>query len=391
MATLGVTNITISQIKTALGEISNNLSYLCKSGNINMFSKRKPVVDSRLSIPSNEVGQANNYGISVPLWNGANQAWTYTKPSGGALSPFRIGDFRGYYHDAGLPIIISSYTGVIHNIAYNSILQLSGISSVPDPDSPGLAIGDVLPGYFFAVQLKNSANEVVWGTNPIAESVGITIDFSLAPFNTNNWRNSTIELKFFMSSAAKTFAEADKSVIKKAIHSTASNLTTQSIQTTLTPFIEVEISGIRTSINSGTWMWPDGPYDPKDPPLPLVSTGPIALLCKFKNNGPGEYTISGSSFKFGTPSNYHNIDRRLPFLSNIYNTSGTPISGITIGAGQWSSDIILYDGYMLNWNGSSGQIPASPVDKFVIFKVYMNILGVDYAIGYASKRCASSL
>src|SRR5690554_7998 len=96
---LPTTNITTTIVRNELGVDTNNVGELCVHSNVNMWSKRKPVRDSRLSIPVNEVGRgsAQNYGLNIPGYQGDDDLiTTYERPTGGSSSPYRLGDFRGY-------------------------------------------------------------------------------------------------------------------------------------------------------------------------------------------------------------------------------------------------------------------------------------------------------
>ena len=107
--------VSIDDVKSVLGESSNDLATLCKSGNVNAFSKHKPVPYNKLFTDENEYvqGKDYNYGLSKPFKYAVAQLYTkgstvgdsifdedrpltYTHPAGGASDPFRIGDFRNY-------------------------------------------------------------------------------------------------------------------------------------------------------------------------------------------------------------------------------------------------------------------------------------------------------
>ena len=115
--------VSIDDVKRVLGTSSNDLATLCKSENINMWSKRKPVSLNVLFPNINGdwyKGNINNdyyngkecYGIrknginlatfttnSNILYNShfaENPHIYYVKPSGGNESPNRLGDFSGY-------------------------------------------------------------------------------------------------------------------------------------------------------------------------------------------------------------------------------------------------------------------------------------------------------
>lgn len=105
--------ISIDDIKIALGVWDNRLSVLCKSPQINMWSRYKPVSKAKLFDMMDSDFASVNYGITIPdsitsvqdLFATASP-WIYTKPSGGAPSPYRKGDFVGYYPAAVPPIVI---------------------------------------------------------------------------------------------------------------------------------------------------------------------------------------------------------------------------------------------------------------------------------------------
>lgn len=108
----------IEDIRAVLNESSNNLSALCTSPQINMWSLRKPVHIAYTPFPDRSGewwrGTNNNCGIEVPivgsydnvksLYDGNLNGWWYDRPRGGAASPYRIGDFGGYYHKAVVPV-----------------------------------------------------------------------------------------------------------------------------------------------------------------------------------------------------------------------------------------------------------------------------------------------
>lgn len=107
--------VSIEDVKTILGETSNDLATLCKSSKINMWAKYKPTIHP--SLFSNDWYKATdgNYGFDIKIEN-AKQNWKdlvaeyskfnngysniYNHPTGGENSPYRLGDFRGYFHNA---------------------------------------------------------------------------------------------------------------------------------------------------------------------------------------------------------------------------------------------------------------------------------------------------
>lgn len=132
--------VSIDDVKRALGESSNDLATLCKSENINMWSKYKPLNVAKNFI-DNLIFREEEYidlhnitgykgavicGISIPWMNAddirhlydsnGNKGfeaypekfiegiyWGYVSPQGGKY-PYRLGDFRGYDAYTSMPI-----------------------------------------------------------------------------------------------------------------------------------------------------------------------------------------------------------------------------------------------------------------------------------------------
>lgn len=203
MAALPTTNITTTLVANTLGVATRNVGELCTSSKINMWSKRKPVRDTRLSIPVNEVGVGNsqnsaeNYGLIIPAYQGDDSLLTtYKRPTGGSNSPYRLGDFRGYNHNAVAPVIIPSAPSKlekkVHNIA----------SMVAMPGGSNLTIGDIL-GFLgnlrIGVMVYQSGGGLIGaasGANPGDGSV--TIDLTGLVY-------SSLDLKFCLTDYYKSW------------------------------------------------------------------------------------------------------------------------------------------------------------------------------------------
>lgn len=79
---IGLTNITTTLARNALGESNNNIGLLCSSPNLNQWALYKPA----------------NYGSGNDCRSGVKPIGPATNTSG-----YRLGDFRGYDHDAKPP------------------------------------------------------------------------------------------------------------------------------------------------------------------------------------------------------------------------------------------------------------------------------------------------
>ena len=135
--------VSVDDVKSLLGESSNDLATLCKSSKINVWAKYKPTDYNAAFADDWSKGKDGNYGLNITVdnrvssWNAlvaeyskANNGYSniYKRPSGGATSPYRLGDFRGYNHKAKPEI--SDYLAATNyiedspislSVAYNAI------------------------------------------------------------------------------------------------------------------------------------------------------------------------------------------------------------------------------------------------------------------------------
>ena len=137
--------ISIDDVKSVLGESSNDLATLCKSSKINKWSPHKPVHSSKLfDLNDADFGIIDKtFKLIVPSYSRLEDlcrdviirtpSYTYEKPKGGSSSPYRLGDFKGYnsvinrgwyYNNAG--ISTSSTSGNINMYYYTREEHASG-------------------------------------------------------------------------------------------------------------------------------------------------------------------------------------------------------------------------------------------------------------------------
>ena len=129
--------VSIDDVKSVLGESSNDLATLCKSSNINVWAKYKPTVYPSPFPDDWYKAKDGNYGINIRVENGksnwkdligeyskANNGYTnfYNRPTGGENAPYRLGDFRGYFRNANPEI--SDYLSTSVFVRENDTNQL---------------------------------------------------------------------------------------------------------------------------------------------------------------------------------------------------------------------------------------------------------------------------
>lgn len=135
---LPTTGITTALVSQTIGQSSNDVGTLCESDKINKWSKNKPVRIQDGNCGLNITSSINLTGI-INLVN-TGTTWSYDKPTGGATSPFRLGDFRQYNHVAKSPILVDvpdstlisagSVQVYIPLISDNYSVKLSDISKI---------------------------------------------------------------------------------------------------------------------------------------------------------------------------------------------------------------------------------------------------------------------
>ena len=116
--------VSFYDVQLALGDSSQDLGTLCKSTKINMWSRNKPMDYPALFSNNNGIGINNKYGLFAQktdncvylnqVYNYGLNGWSYENPYGTVLSPYRMGDFDGYYSGA-IPFV-DSFTSTTQRI-----------------------------------------------------------------------------------------------------------------------------------------------------------------------------------------------------------------------------------------------------------------------------------
>ena len=121
--------VSFTDVQNALGVSYTDLAALCTASTINKWAKYKSVVYPSVSSSNDGKGTVVNttslkqmYGLTIPhttdpftTYKNGGGAWTYTKPTGGAASPYRLADFNGYRHNATPPIYTDFKKGVFQD------------------------------------------------------------------------------------------------------------------------------------------------------------------------------------------------------------------------------------------------------------------------------------
>lgn len=150
--------IELTGIARLLGHNGSDVRGVYLSENINMWARYKPVHASDPFDNNNGAGDNNNYGIdysaiedSTTVMTMAGEGmcrWEYERPRGGANSPFRLGDFRGYYHNVVCPLQIVMPTEVVEMSASSGGVEVRMEEYIPAwNENYGLRVSQVLSKY----------------------------------------------------------------------------------------------------------------------------------------------------------------------------------------------------------------------------------------------------
>lgn len=135
--------VSIDDIKNCFGLSTNDLGTLITKANINVWAKYKPTVYPSPFPDDWYKSKNDNYGLNITVdnrvssWNElvaeyskSNNGYIniYNRPTGGADAPYRLGDFRGYNHNAkpeiGDYLAVTNYqedSQISLSVAYNAV------------------------------------------------------------------------------------------------------------------------------------------------------------------------------------------------------------------------------------------------------------------------------
>lgn len=205
---LGTTNISTTLVANTIGVGSNDVGTLCTSSKINRWSKWKPV--SYATVGSLNINQLKemNYGLSIQSHNNYLDAYNegiwYNPPIGGINSPYRLGDFRNYNHEAIAVFSKMSYIDVSKldtdtcriDFTYNigGTDDLIGLS-----DFIGLPIGS----NYLAVILTDGTNAFIKTSSININDGAAYIEFPIKSGYLQNY-TGTLNAKFVLCSSVVT-------------------------------------------------------------------------------------------------------------------------------------------------------------------------------------------
>lgn len=392
--------VSIDDVKAALGESSNDLSVLCTSKNINMWSKHKP---TRQAAPFYETadqiiksqwwnGAENNFNVSyksfvlnaIPLKEGQLAQVSLLKPNGGTLSsgyPYRLSDFRGYYatpswlESGGLNKLVETNIDVSNTALNGHIYVTFRPSYVVSEHTLNLFEVAAIPSNsaFFGVQLAILVGKGATGADEdgyIYRTITTEIPFSQIT-------TSNKELKKTIGSTRYTIAEYSRPI------DSALTLDIKMLPALWQQYVGKSVVMLCVIANA-PYNWDSG-----------NGVGVCKVLTIQGKNIGGAYNNASASFSVKSASEGANYKRpsAVVNLQNVYyNTANgsITISGIVLtlinkyaqGSGYTTYWVTTVEIAVLRWN-SSGQLYVYDNSKSVTINESMNL---NYVLGSSTTK-----
>ena len=167
--------VSIDDLKNLFGEGSGDLATLCTSPKINVWAKYKPTVFPSPFPDDWYKAKDGNYGLNITVDNRVS-SWSalvaeyskpkngysniYIRPSGGVTSPYRLGDFRGYNHNAKPEI--SDYLAATNYIEDSPIsLSVAYNAITVDGDQVSYKDVEVYKGLYFGYVITDISGKTL--------------------------------------------------------------------------------------------------------------------------------------------------------------------------------------------------------------------------------------
>ena len=220
--------VTIADVKTALGETSNDLATLCRSDKINMWAKYKPVELNKtftndefdfenrkwrdnatwfkgadfegVGVCGIKIAHSNTLQSLTELYDKGLGNWSRVKVGSTFACPYRLSDFIGYKHAATVPFKRPFVTSKTNE--NGSVFATMMIKNLGTENELTLQEFGKLSEAYFGLALKNAAGQIAYfktSDKPLKDG-GTSVELQGMIFATGNYKAYV-----FLSSRALAF------------------------------------------------------------------------------------------------------------------------------------------------------------------------------------------
>ena len=353
-------NISIMDVRNCLGYPSMDLGTLCICDNVNMWSKHKPVIwhsNTTDDNPNWYKATDGKCGIEIPsLGSNFNiidtSTWTRQKPGGGSGAPFRLGDFRGYNHNAKPLVSTNLIDDITVNRGSNSTWDFYP-NIITNADSSNLSLDDISLGgkklgdCYVAVRIDyNGYTVYACSASTIRNYPKISVN--LSSFS-SNMIGQKMTARFFI--CGDYFAQKTSWIIQDiqyCMYSDSTNKTSIGFTVKEVSMFTIRIDSIGKTLNSYSSV---SNYASSNNALQLNIAGDVYLLCTMTNKTSGTYQVPLTNL-LGNSSNWWGAAFQKSPVA-FYNTSGSIISSsISIPPNGTAQIVIRW-----NYNNTSNTNP----------------------------------
>ena len=210
---LPTTNLHVMHVRNKLGYPSMNVATLCGEKSacaayINRWSRRKPVRYASSTVDrSSEWWRASDglCGLAVNSYTSVGgfdtsgtflyrlirqlDQWDYVPPTGGSTSPYRLGDFAGYYHDAICPVGVPE--SAAYYISTSGTISVGFDLAVSDGDEDNLTLADIEVGgvslsrFYVGLLMRKSSGSYFIGTSSARMGTG-SVSCEISPLTSSH-------------------------------------------------------------------------------------------------------------------------------------------------------------------------------------------------------------
>lgn len=374
-------NITTSLVKTTIGASTNNVGALCTHPKINKWSKWKPVSFNSVNGLTVANLQSVNFGLVPPPSNTSYASvvsgkWSYQRPAGGSSSPYRLGDFRNYNHEA--MAICQAPSKIEVNLSVSNRLRSMLSINIGGSDHL-IGLNDfsgLLGSLYYCVVLTTSGGTWIVTADANLGNGGNFID-KLLPVQAR-LEGTTGTVYHVLATTSISSFTAIGSAPQNTYYSLPSadnqnNTSTYEVMTSPVlgdtdvtwgvKGISEYITGIPDNID--TYLGIDKP--------PFPTTGNIYLKYRIKNIGTNNGIFEGGNLFIEANPTYFGANTN-KFQAYMYDMGGNIISSIVIAPNQ-EIDFVIGATNVLNRNGTVVATPAYGTEMYSNIGIYKSVSG----------------
>lgn len=338
------------------------LSELCLHPNINKWSRWKPVIFKQVNRLTDAQLATTNFGLQPPDPTTrydlvVNKRWEYNRPNGTVHEPFRASDFNYYDRNAGSIANVMSDRRV--NTSDITKLQIALPMNITGSDTM-IGLNDFIDdvgSYYYGVVFESGLNYAVKHIKTATldlENKGNSFEVSMneAPFNT--LQINPIKLYHVLVSESvptmTTLGGTSRNYI--SIPSDSNNISEITLTTGTAGDYAIDFTHIGTSIGT---MQDIQPYLTIDAPS-FQTSGNIFFKVELVNSKDKSANLAVSNLKISAQPNF--FGQGYTENSVLLDSGGTPITSITIPAGQTR---VVYVGANNLVNRDNSAIATPPI------------------------------